>query len=130
LDSLGNYANSFEQSGEILFESSIELRHEIIGFLYGGLFIDAGNTWTLRNDDSRPGSQFDFNRFYKENAVCAGYDLRFDFSFLLLRFDAGFKIYDPSGGPNRQFIWDNGFDDPGYVNYKRLVWNIGIGYPF
>lgn len=130
LDSLGNYANSFEQSGEILFESSVELRHKIIGFLYGGLFIDAGNTWTLRNDDSRPGSQFDFNRFYKEIAVGAGYGFRFDFSFLLLRFDAGFKIYDPSGGPNKQFIWDNGFDDPGYVNYKRLVWNIGIGYPF
>lgn len=130
INSEGNYSDNFEQAGEILFESSVEFRHKIFGFFYGALFIDAGNTWTLREDESRPGSQFQFDRFYKEIAVGAGYGFRFDFSFLLLRFDAGVKIYDPTGLPNRQFIWDSGFSDPSYANYKRVVWNIGIGYPF
>lgn len=130
LDSEGNYSDNFEQTGEILFESSVEFRHKIVGFLHGALFVDAGNVWTLRGDDARPGSQFQFNGFYNEIALGAGYGLRFDFSFLLLRFDAGLKIYDPTGMSNRKFIWDNGFNDPSYVNYQKLVWNIGIGYPF
>lgn len=130
LDDSGNYSDAFEQQGEILFESSIELRHKIFGFFYGALFLDAGNTWTLRNDPSRPGSQFEFRDFYNEIALGGGYGLRFDFSFLLLRFDAGIKLYDPAGQSGTQFIWDDGFSDPSYNRYRRIVWNIGIGYPF
>lgn len=130
LDEQGNYSPDFEQQGEVLFESSIELRHKIFGFFYGALFLDAGNTWTIRNDPSRPGSQFELDRFYKEIAVGGGYGLRFDFSFLLLRFDAGIKLFDPAGRNGTQFIWENGFSDPSYSRYSRVIWNIGIGYPF
>ncbi|MEQ6119527.1 BamA/TamA family outer membrane protein [Reichenbachiella sp. MALMAid0571] len=129
-DTLGNYSNNFEQQGEILFESSIEYRHKIFGFVYGAIFVDAGNIWTVREDGSRPGAHFEFDRFYKEIAVGSGYGLRFDFNFLLMRFDVGMKIYDPSGPPGAKFIGDAGFKDPSYKNYERLVFNIGIGYPF
>lgn len=130
LDDNGNYSDDFEQQGEILFESSIEFRHKIFGFFYGAFFLDAGNTWTLRFDPSRVGSQFEFDDFYKEIAVGGGYGLRFDFSFLLLRFDAGIKLYDPAGTEGTKFIWEDGFSDPSYDQYRRVVWNIGIGYPF
>ena len=129
-DSLGNYSNNFEQQGEIIFESSIEYRHKIFGFVYGAAFLDAGNIWTIRADGSRPGADFSFNRFYKEIAVGTGYGLRFDFNFLLMRFDAGLKLYDPSGPKGARFIGDSGFRDSTYKNYQRVVFNIGIGYPF
>lgn len=129
-DTLGNYSNNFEQQGEIIFESSIEYRHKIFGFVYGAAFLDAGNIWTIRADGSRPGADFSFNRFYKEIAVGTGYGLRFDFNFLLMRFDVGLKLYDPSGPKGARFIGDSGFRDSTYNNYQRMVFNIGIGYPF
>lgn len=129
-DSDGNYSNNFEQQGEIIFESSIEYRHKIFGFVYGAAFIDAGNIWTIRADGSRPGADFSFDRFYKEIAVGTGYGLRFDFNFLLMRFDVGLKLYDPSGPKGARFIGDSGFKSSTYDNYQRMVFNIGIGYPF
>jgi outer membrane protein assembly factor BamA len=129
-DSLGNYSNNFEQQGEVIFESSIEYRHKIFGFVYGAIFVDAGNIWTIRDDKSRPGAQFEFDRFYKEIAVGTGYGLRFDFNFLLMRFDVGMKLYDPAGPTGARFFTDPGFKDPVFDNYKRFVYNIGIGYPF
>ncbi|MDP4680457.1 MAG: BamA/TamA family outer membrane protein [Cyclobacteriaceae bacterium] len=129
-DEDGNYSNNFEQQGEIIFESSIEYRHKIFGFVYGAAFIDAGNIWTIRADGSRPGADFSFNRFYKEIAVGTGYGLRFDFNFLLMRFDLGLKLYDPAEATGAKFIGDSGFSDPYYSNYRRMVFNIGIGYPF
>lgn len=131
VDSLGDYSNSFEQPGEILFESSIELRHKIFGFLHGALFVDMGNVWTMKVEQARPGSQFQFDNFLKEIAVGAGYGLRLDFSFLLLRLDAAWKVHDPGdqtryGNP----VSKGALDLPDYNDYKRLVWNLGIGYPF
>jgi outer membrane protein assembly factor BamA len=132
VDSTGlNYNNDFEQPGEILFESSIEFRHRLFSFLYGAIFVDIGNVWTLRNDPSRPGAQFEFQNFFREVAVGAGYGVRMDFSFLILRLDAAWKIYDP-GKQNRTGNFDPGgsFELPQVTNYNRLVWNLGIGYPF
>ena len=129
-DDDGNYSNNFEQQGEIIFETSIEFRHKIFGFVHGAIFVDAGNIWTIREDRSRPGAHFEPSRFFQEIAVGTGYGVRFDFNFLLMRFDAGIKVYDPSGPKGARFIGETGFDDPSYDNYKRLVFNIGIGYPF
>ncbi|MEO9965020.1 MAG: BamA/TamA family outer membrane protein [Reichenbachiella sp.] len=130
-DSLGIYDNSFEQPGEILIETSIELRHKIFGFLHGALFVDMGNVWTMQEEQARPGSQFKFDNFLKEIAVGAGYGLRLDFSFLLLRLDAAWKVHDPGDRTIYGSEVPRGaLDLPDYDNYKRLVWNLGIGYPF
>ncbi|UXX77622.1 BamA/TamA family outer membrane protein [Reichenbachiella carrageenanivorans] len=131
IDSTGVYSNNFEQPGEILLETSIELRHKIFGFLFGALFIDMGNVWTMQDEAVRPGGQFQFDSFLKEIAIGGGYGVRLDFSFLLLRLDAAWKLYDP-GSQNRHGnnLSRGGFELPDYDNYKRLVWNLGIGYPF
>lgn len=132
VDSLGNYDDSFEQPGEVLLEASIEYRHKLFGPIYGAFFLDAGNSWMLYEDPTRPGSQFKFDKFYKQIAVGGGYGVRVDISFLILRLDAAWKIIDPgyvSTDTDRNSI----FDAPSFNNqedYKRLVWNIGIGYPF
>ncbi|MDA1121070.1 MAG: BamA/TamA family outer membrane protein [Bacteroidetes bacterium] len=130
LDEDGNYTDNFEQQGEILMESSLELRHDIIGFVDGAFFIDMGNIWTLRNDPTREGAQFEVDRFFREIAIGTGYGIRFDFSFLLLRFDTGLKIYDPARDRGNRFILDKNFNDSKFQASDNLVINIGIGYPF
>jgi outer membrane protein assembly factor BamA len=119
-----------EQPGEVLVEASAEYRFNMVGFLNGALFVDAGNVWLLNEDPNRPGSGFAFNRFYKELAVGAGFGLRLDFSVMILRFDFATKVYDPAGmnGTNL-VIKDFRFSDF-FKRSNQSNINIGIGYPF
>ncbi|WP_456115149.1 translocation and assembly module lipoprotein TamL [Roseivirga spongicola] len=125
----------FEQPGEILLELSLEYRANITGFLDWAFFIDAGNVWRFKEfiDDSSPssstrlrlssGGAFEFNDFYKEIAVGAGLGLRFDFSFLVFRFDVGHKIKDPRYPEGQR--WRRPF-----FKSSQTVWNIAVGLPF
>ena len=136
-DSIGSYDpnedgpinQSFEQPGEIILEANIEIRRDIIGFLEGAIFLDIGNIWNFE-EQGRPGSKFEFNRFYKELAVGTGIGFRFDFNFLVLRLDVGMKVYDPAREEGDRFVLDQvGLSKP-YNDTYPLVFNIGIGYPF
>ena len=122
----------FEQPGEVIFEGSIELRKNFIGFIDYAFFVDYGNTWTLAENDGKPGSKLVANRFYKEIAIGTGFGLRFDFSFLILRLDAGLKVYDPARPEQKRFILSEGFYDAPFTKSatEPIIFNIGIGYPF
>lgn len=125
----GSINYSFEQPGEILIEASAEWRFNLVSFIEGAFFVDAGNVWRLNPVPTLPGGHFDVNRFYKEIAVGSGYGIRLDFSFLILRLDAGFKVYDPGRDLNERFSLNSIADiDP--LNSNKTLWNIGIGYPF
>ena len=58
----------------------------------------------------------------KDTAVGAGFGLRYDFSFFILRFDIGFKAHDPSLNVNGKWFRD--------FNFNNAVYNVGINYPF
>ncbi|HAS40507.1 MAG TPA: hypothetical protein DCS93_08510 [Microscillaceae bacterium] len=119
---------SFEQPGEIIMETSIEYRFPIYSFFEGALFMDAGNVWMIE-DDSRLGSAFKFPSFLQELAVGVGFGLRLNFSFLLIRLDAGVKAYDPARAVGQRYILgDFNLLNPG-KNGQTLL-NLGIGYPF
>jgi outer membrane protein assembly factor BamA len=144
----GLFDYDIEKPSEILLEASVEFRQKLFGFVNGAIFIDVGNVWTFRPvnrqdadgnivEDNR--SQFKINRFYKEFGVGTGFGLRFDFSFLILRFDVGMKVYDPARDSGDKFVlrdvrfWkpyakeDNGE----YRDYKEpVIYNVGIGFPF
>jgi outer membrane protein insertion porin family len=131
------YDDSFEQPADILFEASLELRKKLVGFLEGALFIDIGNSWTVKKDIDkeeetvlRPGADFSFDRFYQEIAVGTGFGVRFDFSFLIIRFDWGFKMYDPARAPGSRFLLSRNFNAPPFHNERNYTLNLGIGYPF
>jgi outer membrane protein insertion porin family len=129
-DANGNISYKFEKPGEILFENNYEFRHKLIGFLKGGAFIDMGNVWTLREDPARPGSRFHSRNFLSQIAIGAGYGLRFDFSFLILRFDVGVKMWDPAQEAGKKLVAKNlSFKHP-LGDAQQAVYNIGIGYPF
>ncbi|MBS0000675.1 MAG: BamA/TamA family outer membrane protein, partial [Cyclobacteriaceae bacterium] len=122
------YSDDFEQPGELIFESSIELRTKVVGFFHTALFVDAGNIWVFSNDDQRPGSAFSFNDFYKEIAIGAGIGARFDFTFLLLRLDAGVKIYNPGLPPGQRFY--SQVNKEKITGVDPIILNLAIGYPF
>ncbi|MGV3561612.1 MAG: BamA/TamA family outer membrane protein [Larkinella arboricola] len=117
----GQFRYDFEQPGDILLESSAELRTHLFhlgGDINGAFFIDAGNVWTLRDVAERIGENFLFRKsgadylprnFVQQIAVGTGIGLRIDFSFFIIRFDGAVKVYDPA----RYFIYDP--DRNGYV---------------
>lgn len=125
----GSFDYRFEQPGEILFEGMFELRSKIYGYFDGAFFVDLGNSWTFAEDPTRPGANFEFNRFFNEIAVGTGLGLRMDFEFLVLRLDMGVKAYDPARSLGQRFILGNFFNR--FLGERgQTVFNIGIGYPF
>jgi len=127
-DADGQINYDFEQFGEIIFETSVEIRRNLINFLDGALFVDAGNVWVFDQTPERAGANFELNRFYREIAIGTGAGLRIDFSFLILRFDLGFKLYDPAQPRGERWTMDR-WNIGRRNNYGPTI-NIGIGYPF
>lgn len=127
----GSFDYKFEQPGEIVFETSVESRFKVIKFIEGAFFLDAGNVWRLGTSlQTNEKPQFSLDRFYKEIAIGTGIGLRLNFTFLLVRFDWGMKVYDPAYPlQERLVIKDWSFDN--ITNNKEYgLLNIGIGYPF
>ena len=127
----GTYKNSLNtidfmnQSGDLKLDINAELRSKLFWVLEGGLFVDVGNIWTLRNYDNQPGGQFQFDEFYKQLACSAGLGLRFDFNFFLVRVDAGIKVFDPSG-----LTVDDRWRIKHIDRWDDFALHLAIGYPF
>ncbi|MFD2515750.1 BamA/TamA family outer membrane protein [Pontibacter locisalis] len=119
-----------EQPGEVLLEGSVEYRFNMFSFLNGAFFVDAGNVWLLEKDASRPGANFEFNRFYKELGVGTGFGIRFDLSVVVLRFDLATKVYDPTVANGSRFVFDEFKFSQIFTRNNQTSLNIGIGYPF
>lgn len=126
----GPYDYRIEQPAEMIFETMLEYRRKLFGYFDMALFIDAGNSWMIGADNSRPGSDFRFDRFYKELAVGTGIGLRMDFDFLVIRLDMATKAVDPSQPEGNRWVLDNvTFRNPLGVQGQTVL-NFGIGYPF
>ena len=117
------------ETADIKLEANAEYRFKLFWILEGAVFLEAGNIWTYRDDVSRPGAQFKFNKFYKDLAVGTGTGFRFDFTFVIGRIDFGMKLRDP-GDPSLA-------DGSKWIIMRRpyslrrdFTWVLGIGYPF
>ena len=113
------------QTGDMKLEANIEYRFDLFWKLEGALFIDAGNVWTLKADDTEEGQQslFSWKNFGSSIAANWGAGIRLDFGFLLLRVDMGLKVHDPA----RQQRWVN----PGeWFKGDNYALHFGVGYPF
>jgi outer membrane protein assembly factor BamA len=112
-----------DQVGNLKFEANLEWRFPIIGKLMGAVFLDAGNVWLMVPDDQRPGGVISADSFLREIALGTGAGLRYDLSFLVLRFDVGVGLHAP---------FDTGRS--GYYNMPRfkdsLGFHLAVGYPF
>lgn len=141
----------FNQSGDIKLDLNLEARFKLFWVLEGAFFIDAGNIWTIKNYQEQPGGAFLFtNRnvakyneinlkyandngletpnsvepFYKQIACSYGIGLRADFSFFVLRFDLGIKLFEPKNQIGER--WRTA--DLSWA--KDVAWCIAVGYPF
>ena len=112
-----------EHIGDLQIESNIEFRFPIYSVVKGALFSDLGNIWTLSDNESFPGGQFKFDKFYKQLALDAGFGIRLDFSFFLIRLDIAAPLCDPSYDEAHRWRVSK-------LQWKDVVWNFGIGYPF
>ena len=112
-----------DQTGDIKLEMNVEYRFPIFGDLYGATFLDAGNVWLMRKDESRPGGQLTLRNFAKSIALGTGAGIRYDMEFLVIRLDLGVALHAP---------YDTG--KSGYYNIPKFKDGLGlhfaIGYPF
>ena len=84
-----------EQTGDIKFQVNLEYRPHLMGSLYGALFLDAGNVWTMHRDPNRPGSYFKIKNVMREMALGTGVGLRYDLGYFMVRLDWGFGLHVP-----------------------------------
>ena len=120
-----NDTTFLNQTADIKLEANAEYRFKLFWILEGAIFLDAGNIWTYYDDSARPGSQFRFNRFYKEIAVGTGAGFRFDLKFVIGRIDLGMKLRDPLLTDGSKWIF---MSRP--YNRDDFTMVLAIGYPF
>lgn len=119
-----------DQRADIKLEGNIEYRFDIVSFLKGAVFLDAGNIWLIRPDPTRPGGEFSKDTFLKTLAVGTGLGLRMDFNFFVLRFDLAFPLRKPwLPADERWVIKTVDLRKPSWRS-DNLILNIAIGYPF
>jgi outer membrane protein assembly factor BamA len=101
---------------------SSEFRFKILGELKGAIFADAGNIWNVYDNVVDEKSTFTGFKSLKDIALGTGFGLRYDLSFFVIRFDFGFKTYNPANEPGEKWFRE--------YNFGNSVLNFGINYPF
>lgn len=101
---------------------SAEYRFKITGNFKGAFFADAGNIWNVLDAVTTPSATFTSIKDLKEMALGTGIGIRYDFNFFVIRFDLGFKTYNPAYIEGKRWFRD--------LNFTKSVLNFGINYPF
>ncbi len=101
---------------------NLEYRFDLVGSFKGAFFADAGNIWNVLDDIEDENLKFNGLSSLQDIALGTGFGIRYDFSFFVLRFDVGFKTYDPAYPIGNRWFKD--------YNFGNAVYNIGINYPF
>ncbi len=101
---------------------SAELRFNIFGKLNGAIFGDVGNIWNIFDDVDDTAKTFNGFSSFKDLALGSGLGFRYDFNFFVVRFDLGFKTYNPGRTEGDRWFKE--------YNLSKSVLNVGINYPF
>ena len=101
---------------------NIEHRYNLFGSLNSAFFVDIGNIWNVLDIVEDDASTFTSFADLQDLAVGSGFGLRYDFNFFILRFDIGFKTYNPA-----RVLGNRWFKE---YNFGSAVYNVGINYPF
>ena len=105
------------QVGDIKFEADLEYRFNMFWKFEGALFAEVGNVWTNVEES--------FKDRVRSLAADWGLGLRVNLDFILLRFDAGFKLRDPSKPAGE--MWRT---PEQWVSRGGCSFHFGVGYPF
>ncbi len=99
-----------------------EYRFNVTQKIKGALFVDAGNIWNFLDNIKNEDAKFKDLSSLKDIAVGSGFGIRYDFGFVVARFDIGFKTFNPAVNSEQRWFRD--------YNFSNSVFNIGINYPF
>ena len=123
----GSFSNpdtlNIERIGDIVIVGNIEYRFPIAGAFKGALFVDAGNVWLRNPDEVFPNGEFKWRNIPTDLAVGAGFGLRWDLGFFVIRLDMAIPLRDPARPTGEKWVIQN-------ARMRDLVFNFGIGYPF
>jgi outer membrane protein assembly factor BamA len=113
--------NDFNEAN-LKLAASAELRFNIFGKLNGAIFSDVGNIWNVFDEVEDPALTFNGLKSFRDLALGTGVGFRYDFNFFVVRFDVGFKTYNPGRPVNDRWFKE--------YNLAHSVLNVGINYPF
>ncbi|MEO9952710.1 BamA/TamA family outer membrane protein [Nonlabens sp.] len=99
-----------------------EYRFPISGAFKGAVFADIGNIYNVLDSEEDPDAIFNNISDLEYLALGTGAGLRYDFGFFVLRFDMGFKTYNPALEEDRRWFKE--------FKISKSVLNVGINYPF
>ena len=116
--------------GDVKLEVNSEYRFGIYRFFKGAIFADAGNVWLLKSNPDTLGNPFSFSRIAKDIAVGAGFGLRVDVSFFILRFDLATPLRKPWLEQNNKWVINKINPVSSTWRKENLILNVAIGYPF
>lgn len=112
-----------DQAGDFKLEANIEYRFNLVSNLHGALFIDAGNVWMLKKEDSHPLGELSSGNLLKSIALGTGFGFRYDLEFLVLRLDLGIGIHAPYDTGKKSY-----YNMPKF--WDSLGFHFAVGYPF
>lgn len=122
-NSNNSLSNFIYQCGDIRFDVNLEYRAKLFWVVELGLFLDAGNIWTIKDYEDQPGGVFKFNKFYEQIAAAYGAGIRLDFKYFLVRVDMGMKAHNPASGQEHWPLL--------HPKFKRdSEFHFSVGYPF
>ena len=122
-DSNNSLSNFIYQCGDIRFDVNLEYRAKLFWVVEMGLFLDAGNIWTIKDYEDQPGGVFKWNKFYEQIAAAYGAGIRLDFKYFLVRVDMGMKAHNPASGQEHWPLL--------HPKFKRdSEFHFSVGYPF
>jgi outer membrane protein insertion porin family len=119
-----------QQGGDIKLELSGEYRFPIVSIIKGAFFVDAGNVWLYRKDNTFPGGEFKMKKAWTELAVGGGFGLRVDLSFFIIRLDLATPFRKPWMEEGKKWVLDDISIGKSEWRKQNLILNIAIGYPF
>ena len=122
-DSSKDLSKFIKQCGDIRFDINLEYRAKLFWVVELGLFIDAGNIWTIKDYEDQQGGVFKWNKFYEQIAAAYGAGIRLDFKYFLVRVDMGMKAHNPASGQEKWPLL--------HPDFKRdSEFHFSVGYPF
>ena len=122
-NSNNSLSNFIYQCGDIRFDVNLGYRAKLFWVVELGLFLDAGNIWTIKDYEDQPGGVFKFNKFYEQIAASYGAGIRLDFKYFLVRVDMGMKAHNPASGQDHWPLLSPKFK-------RDSEFHFSVGYPF
>ena len=95
----GSGDDALNLRGDMRLEFNLEARQYLNDWVQLAGFVDIGNVWMTRYEAERPLANFQWSRFVDELGVSAGFGVRLDFGYFLLRCDAARPVRWPNGQP-------------------------------